>query len=88
MSIPAIRELTEWDRKTIRKYMQAAEVVPEYGPRQAQPSKLDAFKSHLEERRRAGVVIDEVGYLPLDGPTAQGASDFPQKRRKRATDFP
>ena len=33
MSIQAISELTGWDRKTIRKYMQAAGVVPEYGPR-------------------------------------------------------
>ena len=44
MSIQAISELTGWDRKTIRKYMQAAGVVPEYGPRAAQPSKRDAFK--------------------------------------------
>ena len=55
MSIQAISELTGWDRKTIRKYMQAAGVVPEYGPRQAQPSKLDAFKPYLEERLGAGV---------------------------------
>ena len=31
MSIQAISELTGWDRYTIRKYMQAAGVVPEYG---------------------------------------------------------
>jgi len=55
MSIQAISELTGWDRKTIRKYMKAAGVVPEYGPRAAQPSKLDAFKPYLEERLRAGV---------------------------------
>jgi len=55
MSIQAISELTGWDRKTIRKYMQAAGVVPEYGPRAAQPSKRDAFKPYLEERLRAGV---------------------------------
>ena len=55
MSIQAISELTGWDRKTIRKYMQAAGVVPEYGPRSVQPSKLDAFKPYLEERLRAGV---------------------------------
>ena len=41
MSIQAISELTGWDRKTIRKYMQAVGVVPEYGPRAAQPSKFD-----------------------------------------------
>jgi hypothetical protein len=44
MSIQAISELTGWDRKTIREYVQAAGVVPEYGPRPAPPSKLDAFK--------------------------------------------
>jgi hypothetical protein len=55
MSIQAISKLTGWDRKTIRKYMQAAGVVPEYGPRSAPPSKLDAFKPYLEQRLRAGV---------------------------------
>lgn len=55
MSIQAISELTGWDRKTIRKYMKAAGVAPEYGPRSAQPSKLDAFKPYLQERLRAGV---------------------------------
>src|SRR5215831_998004 len=55
MSIQAISKLTGWDRKTIRKYMQAAGVAPEYGPRSPQPSKLDAFKPYLEERLRAGV---------------------------------
>ncbi len=50
MSIQAISELTGWDRKTIHKYVQAAGVVPEYGPRSGQPSKLDAFKPYLEER--------------------------------------
>src|SRR5437660_12722602 len=55
MSIQAISKLTGWDRKTIRKYMQAAGLAPEYGPRSAPPSKLDAFKPYLEERLRAGV---------------------------------
>src|SRR6266513_3887845 len=55
MSIQAISELTGWDRKTIRKYMQAAGVVPEYGPRAAQPSKRDTFKPYLKERLQAGV---------------------------------
>ena len=39
MSIQAISERTGWDRKTIRNYMKAAGVVPEYGPRAAHPSK-------------------------------------------------
>src|ERR1700674_908068 len=55
MSIQAISKLTGWDRKTIRKYVQAAGLAPEYGPRSAQPSKLDAFKPYLEERLRSGV---------------------------------
>src|SRR3989475_13325334 len=55
MSIQAISELTGWDRKTIRKYMQAAGGVAEYGPRQAQPRKVRAFKPNLREGRRAGV---------------------------------
>src|SRR5690242_20208533 len=55
MSIQAISKLTGWDRKTIRKYMQAAGLAPEYGPRSAPPSKLDAFKPYLEQRLRAGV---------------------------------
>jgi transposase len=55
MSIQAISELTGWDRKTIRKYVQAAGVVPEYGPRPARPSRLDGFKPYLQERLSAGV---------------------------------
>jgi len=55
MSIQGISKLTGWDRKTIRKYMQAAGLAPEYGPRSAPPSKLDAFKPYLEQRLRAGV---------------------------------
>src|SRR5256885_15698181 len=54
MSIRAISRLTGGDRKTIRKYMQAAGLAPEYGPRSAPPSKLDAFKPYLEQRLRAG----------------------------------
>ena len=55
MSIQAISELTGWDRKTIRKYVRAAGVVPEYGPRPGRPSKLDGFKPYLQERLSAGV---------------------------------
>jgi transposase len=55
MSIQGISKLTGWDRKTIRKYLQQPSALPEYGPRQAQASKLDPFKPYLEERMRAGV---------------------------------
>src|SRR5260370_42574297 len=54
MSIQATRGLPGGDRKTIRKYMQAAGLAPEYVPRSAPPSKLDAFKPYLEERLGAG----------------------------------
>jgi transposase len=55
MRIQAIDKLTGWDRKMIRKYMPAAGLAPEYGPRSAPPSKLDAFKPCLEEGLRSGV---------------------------------
>src|SRR2546428_13108682 len=55
MSIQAISELTGWDRKTIRKYMQAAGGGPENGPRQRQPGKAEAFKPHLGGALGAGV---------------------------------
>jgi transposase len=55
VSIRAISRLTGYDRKTIRKYLIQPEAAPEYGPRPAQPSKLDAFKPYLEERLKAGV---------------------------------
>src|SRR3974390_3510641 len=55
MSIQAISKLTGWDRKTIRKYMRAAGVAPENGPRSPQQSKLEALKPYLEERLGAGV---------------------------------
>jgi hypothetical protein len=42
MSIQAISELTGWDRKTDSQVYDGGGVVLEYGPRAAQPSKLDA----------------------------------------------
>src|SRR5258708_37064117 len=54
MSIQAISELTGWDRKTICKYMQAAGLAPEYGPRSATPSELVAVEPYLVERLGEG----------------------------------
>jgi len=54
LSIRRIGELTGYDRKTIRKYLQSGG-QPVYGPRPGQPSKLDSFKPYLEERMKAGV---------------------------------
>ena len=55
LSIQAISNLTGYDRKTVRKYLITPEGVPAYGPRQAQPSKLDTHKPYLNERLQAGV---------------------------------
>src|SRR5258708_35248210 len=54
MSIQAISELTGWDRKTIRKYVQAAGGAPECGPAPAPPRELDASKPYLGQPLRAG----------------------------------
>jgi transposase len=55
ISIKTISKLTGCDRKTIRKYLAQPEVAPVYGPREPRPSKLDAFKTYIEERLKAGV---------------------------------
>lgn len=55
LSILGISELTGYDRKTVRKYLLEASARPEYGPRSTGPSKLDKYKSYLEERLNAGV---------------------------------
>ena len=55
LTISAISDLTGHDRKTVRKYLAQPEGTPVYGPRQPRPSKLDAFKPYLEERRKGGV---------------------------------
>jgi hypothetical protein len=55
LSIKAISKLTGCDRKTIRKYLAQPEGVPVYGPRESRASKLDTFKTYIEERLKAGV---------------------------------
>ncbi len=55
LSIKAISKLTGCDRKTIRKYLAQPEAAPVYGPREPRPSKLDGFKTYIEERLKAGV---------------------------------
>jgi transposase len=60
VSIQAISELTGYDRKTVRKYLLEPEAVPEYGPRQQQPSKLDPYKPYLAGRLKAVVWNAEV----------------------------
>jgi len=55
LSVSAISELTGYDRKTVRKYLLNPEGVPDYGPRVAEPSQLDAHKPYLADRLKAGV---------------------------------
>jgi len=55
LSISAISKVTGCDRKTVRKYLAQPEAIPAYGPRKPRPSKLDTFKTYIEERLKAGV---------------------------------
>ena len=55
LSILAIRNLTGYDRKTIRKYLLVPSARPAYPPRRQAAGKLDPFKAYLEERLQAGV---------------------------------
>jgi transposase len=66
LSIRTISRLTGLDRKTIQKYLITPE-LPVYGPRAAQPSKLDGFKGYLEQRMQAGVWNGRVLLRELQG---------------------
>ena len=44
LSVSAISELTGYGRKTVWKYLLDGEGVAAYGPRGAQPSKVDVHK--------------------------------------------
>ena len=55
LSILAISNLTGYDRKTVRKYLLAPAVRPEYPSRPKPAGKLDPFKAYLGERLQAGV---------------------------------
>ena len=78
MSIQAISKLTGWDRKTVRKYLLQPNVLPEYGPRRKQASKLDAFKPYLEERMRAGVWNAQVLLRELRARNYTGGYTIPK----------
>jgi len=55
VSISKISDLTGFDRKTVRKYLNQAGEPPAYGPRSPRPSKLDDYKAYLAERLQSGV---------------------------------
>src|SRR5262249_35303786 len=55
LSLRAIRRLTGYDRKTIRRYLIGDRTMPMYGPRPQAASKLDPFKDYLKERMQVGV---------------------------------
>ena len=60
LSTKAISQLTGYDRKTVRKYLLEPEAAPCYGPRGRQPSKLEPYKTYLQDRLQAGVWNAEV----------------------------
>ncbi len=49
-SIRAIAKELGISRETVRKYLRAPELQPRYKPREAGPSKLDAFKDYARQR--------------------------------------
>lgn len=72
LSILAISNLTGYDRKTIRKYLQAPEARPVYGPRPTPVSKLAPFEPYLRERLQAGVWNAKVLLRELRARNYQG----------------
>ena len=51
-SLRTIAQATGMAVNTVRKYL-AADGAPRYGPRAAQPGKLEPFKAYLAERVKA-----------------------------------
>jgi transposase len=88
LSVQAISNMTGFDRKTVRKYLIQPEGAPVYGPRAAQPGKLDGFKPYLEERLRAGVWNGQVLLRELRGCSYTGGytilKDWLQPQRMAA----
>jgi transposase len=54
LSISQISRITDYDPKTIRKYLRAPG-VPQYGPRAPRPTKLDPFRAYIDQRLQQGV---------------------------------
>lgn len=54
LSLSQISRLSGYDPKTIRKYLRAPG-VPQYGPRAPRPTKLDPFRTYIDQRLQQGV---------------------------------
>src|ERR1700745_1610501 len=72
LSTQAIRQLTGYDRKTVRKYLLKPEAIPRYAPRLKRPSKLDSHKPYLQDRMKAGVWNAQVWWRELRQRVYQG----------------
>jgi transposase len=87
LSISRISQITGFDRKTIRKYLQATK-TPTYPKRQPRPRQLDAYKEFIEERLSAGVWNGVVLLRELKQRGYQGSytrvKDYLQPRRQQA----
>ena len=74
MSIQAISKLTGWDRKTIREYMQAAGLAPEYGPRSVPPRNTGGYTilaDWLRSQHSAARVVTVRRFETAPGKQAQ-----------------
>jgi transposase len=88
LSLRAISDLTGYDRKTIHKYLAGGPGTPMYGPRPGAASKLDPFKSYLQERLQAGVWNAQVLLRELKQKSYSGGytilKDWLQPQRQSA----
>lgn len=87
LSITDIARRVGCDRKTVRKHLSRPD-QPGYTARPPQPSKLDPFKSYLEQRLETGVFNCEVLYRELCARGYHGKTtilrDYVQPRRRSA----
>lgn len=87
LTISRISEITNFDRKTIRKYLRETN-TPLYGPRAPRPNLLDPFKTFIEEKLKAGVWNGTVLHRLLRENGYQGGytaiKDYLRPRRQEA----
>lgn len=87
LSLSRISQITGFDRKTIRKYLQATK-TPTYPRRTPRPKLLDAYQEYIDERLRAGVWNGVVLLRELKQRGYQGSytriKDYLQPLRQQA----